>query len=1081
MNLDRRVSAAASIGVLALFLAGCSRTETARSSDDALVAILKAPLSSFGIDEKTAPVPERTEAVDTALPLRLKEKDRIVFIGNTLFDRGAQFPHFEALLQQAHPRHELVIRTLAWSADEPGLMPRPKNFGTIHQHLRVQGADVIFAAFGFNESFGGEIELPSFQKRLIAFLRELKTSAYNGETAPRIVLVSPTANENVPGVPAADLNNERLAAYAGAMAMVAAQERVGFANVFEATREAMASPATQLTFNGIHLEDAGYRILGEVLFRETFRTAPPQEHAGLRAAIADKNQQFFRRYRPLDTFYYTGDRSHAFGAGDFLPVMRAFEIKVANRDRRIWDLARGRPVAGQPIDDSNVPPLPPAVKAPLPVVWRSPDDEFAAFKIDPRFEVNLFASEEQFPELANPIQMRWDTRGRLWVTCSPSYPDLYGEGRRDRIIILEDTNADGRADTCSVYADQLRIPLSFEFGNGGVYVTDAPHLLFLKDTDGDGRADFRRQVLTGFGIEDSHHTLHDFVWTPDGDLLFRDSIFLHTQVETPYGPVRAFNSAWYQFRPDTHRLISYGSYHSANPWGVTFDEWGQQLTSHPIFATAFHSTNPPYPKQHPPASGLPAYSGTAGQEFVDFDFWPEELRGGFIRARYKPAVRIEMHRWVEKADSYEEEYLGDIIFSSDLSFAPTDVKVGPRGDMYICDFYNPIVGQATFSLRDERRDSKSGRIWRIVPKGARLADPPQIAGASIPALIKLLESPHYRYRYWAKRELQERPAAEVKAALEDWVAKLDRGAPRFRHHQIEAIWTYRTIGAVNPDLLREVLECENHHARAAATRQLRYWSAELGDGMEQLRRRANDDNGLVRMEAVIAASYIGTRAALEAVLGVIDHPADRHLNYAIRSAFGSENLLRHWQGREDGDPVAQRIAAAQKHYTQVVAKYPIRKNVTPHDKRALADAVRGGKVKSSNAIFDQLPDVATINIAAVSGRMTYDVTEFSVKPNQPVKLTFSNPDAMAHNLVIVQPGAEAEVGLAGNEMAKDPEGMAKAFVPPSEKVLFHTVLVAPDGSEVLRFYAPKEPGDYPYICTVPGHWTVMRGVMRVKP
>ena len=101
---------------------------------------------------------------------------------------------------------------------------------------------------------------------------------------------------------------------------------------------------------------------------------------------------------------------------------------------------------------------------------------------------------------------------------------------------------------------QLHIPLSFEFGDGGVYVSDEPNLTFLKDTDGDGKADLRRQVFTGFGTEDSHHALHDFIWTPDGDLIFRESIFLHSQVETPYGPVRHDNSGWFRFRPDTHRL-----------------------------------------------------------------------------------------------------------------------------------------------------------------------------------------------------------------------------------------------------------------------------------------------------------------------------------------------------------------------------------------------------------------------------------------------------------------------------------------------------------------------------------------------
>lgn len=852
-------------------------------------------LTKYGIYGNTAPRPAKTTPVETQLPLALKRGDRVVFIGNTLFDRGAQFPHFEALLHLAHPEKQLIVRTLAWSADEPDLMPRPKNFGDLHQHLTFQKADVIFAAFGFNESFGGAKELPAFRGRLTAFLQALKASAYNGTTGPRIVLVSPIANENVKGVAAADLNNARLAAYTRAMAEVAAEQKVGFADVFAPTLKALADPTTDLTFNGVHLEEAGYAVFGDALFQATFKSAPPNSNAALREAVADKNQWVFRRYRPHDSFYYTGDRNQGFGAGDFLPALRNFDQKVANRDQRIWDLAAGKPGLGSTVDDSNLPALEPVVKAPLLVKWRTPREELAAFKIDPRFEVNLFASEEQFPELANPIQIRWDIRGRLWASCSPTYPDLYGEGPRDRIIILEDTDQDGKADKCSVFADKLRIPLSFEFGDGGVYVNGAPHLLFLKDTDGDGKADLSRQVLTGFGIEDSHHSLHDFVWTPDGDLLFRDSIFLNSQVETPYGPVRAFNSAWYRLRTDTHRLVSFGNYPSTNPWGVTFDDWGHHVASHPIFASAFHATNPPYPQQHPHATGIPAYNGTAGQEFVDFDFWPKEFQGGYIRARYKPSVRIEMHRWVEKEDTFEEAYQGDLIFSTDLSFVPTDVKMGPRGDLYICDFYNPIIGQVTFSLRDERRGSTSGRIWRIKPKGATLPPAPQIAGASVAALLELLKSPHYRYRYWAKREPHERPAIEVVAALDRWVAQLDPKDPRYRHHQVEAIWTYRTVGGVNAALLKDVLQCDNHHARTAATGQLRYWADELPDGIEQLRQRANDQQPLVRMEAVIAASYLGTPEALDAIMGALALPADRHLRYAIQTSLESAALSRHWK------------------------------------------------------------------------------------------------------------------------------------------------------------------------------------------
>lgn len=142
-------------------------------------------LKQFSLDERTAPHPVKVDPISTKLPLELRRGDHVVFIGNTLFERADDFPHFEALLQRGHPELNLVIRTLAWSGDEIDLMPRPKNFGDLHQHLTAQKADVIFAAFGFNESFGGVERLPEFRRRLVALLTELKSNAYNGKTPPR--------------------------------------------------------------------------------------------------------------------------------------------------------------------------------------------------------------------------------------------------------------------------------------------------------------------------------------------------------------------------------------------------------------------------------------------------------------------------------------------------------------------------------------------------------------------------------------------------------------------------------------------------------------------------------------------------------------------------------------------------------------------------------------------------------------------------------------------------------------------------------------------------------------------------------
>jgi putative membrane-bound dehydrogenase-like protein len=148
------------------------------------------------------------------------------------------------------------------------------------------------------------------------------------------------------------------------------------------------------------------------------------------------------------------------------------------------------------------------------------------------YEVELVASEKEFPLLANPVAISFDGRGRLFVATMPSYPQrLPDDEPDDKILILEDIDKDGKSDKCDVFVDKLHVPTGFELGDGGAYVSAQPDILFVKDTDGDGKADHRETVLHGFGTEDSHHAIHVFVWGPDGGLYFQEGTFHHSQVE----------------------------------------------------------------------------------------------------------------------------------------------------------------------------------------------------------------------------------------------------------------------------------------------------------------------------------------------------------------------------------------------------------------------------------------------------------------------------------------------------------------------------------------------------------------------
>src|SRR3954463_15303028 len=181
-----------------------------------------------------------------------------------------------------------------------------------------------------------------------------------------------------------------------------------------------------------------------------------------------------------------------------------------------------------------------------------PEVERKSFQVADGFEVNLFAAD---PLLAKPIQMSFDPSGRLWVVSSEVYPQIApGQTANDKVLVLEDRDGDGKAETTRVFADGLLIPTGVEPGDGGAYVANSTELLHLKDTDGDGKADTRSVVLSGFGTEDTHHILHTLRWGYDGQLYFNQSIYIHSHIETPHGVRRLGGGGIWELRPETLEL-----------------------------------------------------------------------------------------------------------------------------------------------------------------------------------------------------------------------------------------------------------------------------------------------------------------------------------------------------------------------------------------------------------------------------------------------------------------------------------------------------------------------------------------------
>jgi putative heme-binding domain-containing protein len=511
-----------------------------------------------------------------------------------------------------------------------------------------------------------------------------------------------------------------------------------------------------------------------------------------------------------------------------------------------------------------------------------PELERRSFQVADGFEVNLFAAD---PLLAKPIQMNFDPAGRLWVASSAVYPQIQpGQKADDKIIILEDTKGEGKADRVTVFADGLLIPTGVEPGDGGAYVADSTDLLHLADTKGTGKADKRRVLLSGFGTEDTHHILHTFRWGPDGMLYFNQSTYIHSHIETPHGVRRLNGGGVWQFRPETMQLEVFAR-GFINPWGTSFDRAGQTFATDgangegitPLVPGASYSwavgasrilngLNPGSPKH-------------CGLEIVSGRHLPDDWQGNLLTNDFR-GHRVCRFVVSEDGSSYASREQPELIKTTHGAFRPVDIKMGPDGAIYIADWYNPIIQHGEVDFRDPRRDHTHGRIWRVTAKGRPLVPRPQLVGASTAALLEALKVPEDWTRQQAKRVLKERGAKKVLPELEAWVAKLTPPA-KHEHDLLEALWTYQSLDVVEPKLLAALLGAKDHRARAAAVRVAGYWHDRLTNPLELLAARVNDEHPQVRLEAVRALAHVPGPRTVEVATQALDRPMDRWLDYGL--------------------------------------------------------------------------------------------------------------------------------------------------------------------------------------------------------
>ncbi len=862
-----------------------------------------------------------TGTAAVAATVELKKNDHIAIVGNALPDRMQHDGWLETLIVAKYPELDLTIRNLARTGDEVVTRARSENFGSPNDWLKRTDADVIFGFFGFNESFEGEAGLEKFKTDLANYLKETKALNYSGNGAPRIVLLSPIANEKPldPNFEVPSTNNANLALYTRAMAEVAAANGVGFVDLYSpslALMEQMREQSKSMTINGIHLSEEGDRQLAPIIFRGLFGQEPPAGNfEKLREAINEKNTQWHHRYRTVDGYNVYGGRSalayrpdeSRFISDREAPApfisnykvmqeeMAQRDVMTANRDKRVWAVARGGDLV---VDDSNLPPVTPV---PSNRPGPNPDqshvflDGEAAIKqmtVHSGMKVNLWADEKQFPELVNPLQMAWDTRGRLWVTVWLNYPErspLSAKG--DSLLVFEDTDNDGRADKVTPFLEGLNAPTGFQFYKDGVLIMQAPDFWFVRDTDGDGRADTKERVLMGLDSADSHHTANAIAYDPGGAMYLSDGVFHRTQVETPNGPLRNNDAAIYRFEPRTGKFETYISYGFANPHGKVFDRWGNGIitdaTGNANYFDAPFSGHLDYPAKHPgmrqfwdrPSRPCPATGILSSRHF------PDDMQGNFLNLNVISFQGIYNVKVTDEGSGIHGETVENIVSSDDPNFRPIDVKIGPDGAIYFADWHNQIIGHMQHHLRDPNRDNKHGRIYRITYPDRPLLNAPKIDGQPILALLELLKSPENGTRELAKIELSKHDSKEVAAAVNRWTQSLDKKDPEYEHQLMEALWVHQWHNVVNVDLLKNRLGSPDPRAVAAAARVLCYWRDRVPGALDLFAQLAENTSPRVRLEAVRAASFYDVPQAADVALAILKQPTDYYLDYTLRETM----------------------------------------------------------------------------------------------------------------------------------------------------------------------------------------------------
>jgi uncharacterized protein len=458
----------------------------------------------------------------------------------------------------------------------------------------------------------------------------------------------------------------------------------------------------------------------------------------------------------------------------------------------------------------------------------SPEESMKHIQVPPDFTLELFAHE---PDVMHPIALTWDERGRLFVLITKDYPNERKEsGGSDYILICEDTNADGKADKFTRFAEGLSIPTGMTFANGGLIVSQAPDMLLLKDTDGDDKADVRQVLFTGFGTGDTHagpSNLHygfdNWVWGCVGYSGFRGK--LRDNADS-----LKFGQAFFRFKPDGSQM-EWMTSTSNNTWGFSFNETGDVFGStannahgwymaipHRYFSgvtgmgadngsrgTDTHKDMKTITPRVRQVDVFGGYTAAAGHNFYTARAFPKKYWNQIAFVAEPTGHVLHQNLMVKKGTDYEDKEAFNLLAGADEWVSPVFAEVGPDGAMWVADWYSFIIQHNPkpdgFNMgvgnayETDLRDYTHGRLYRVAYKKAPAYTPLSLSKDRPDELVAALKNSNQFWRMHAQRLLVERGKTDVVPQLLALVNDRSVDEIGINPAAIHALWTLKGLGA----------------------------------------------------------------------------------------------------------------------------------------------------------------------------------------------------------------------------------------------------------------------------------------------